>query len=76
MTRLGESNFGQFSRNGKSWRGVRGVHGAAEPQPNARPRARRRARARMRHGKLLQQEERCQLTCDGIRLRNGFTASL
>src|SRR6201981_978764 len=30
----------------------------------------------MRHGKLLQQKERCQLTCDGIRLRNGFTASL
>src|SRR6201981_4077401 len=49
-----------------------GGHSAAEPQPNARP----CARARMRHGKLLQQEERCQLTCDGIRLRNGFTASL
>ena len=33
-------------------------------------------RARMRHEKLLQPEERCQLTCDGIRLRNGFAASL
>ena len=30
----------------------------------------------MRQGKLLQPEEACRLTCDGIRLRNGFAASL
>src|SRR5215468_3947182 len=46
------------------------------PQPNARPRARHRARARMRQAKLLQPEEGCQLSCEGIRLRNGFAASL
>jgi hypothetical protein len=49
--------------------GVRGDdspqrHNAAKPQPNARS----RRRARMRHGKLLQPEEGCQLTCDGISL--------
>src|SRR6516162_11087843 len=33
-------------------------------------------RARIRQEKLLQPEKGCQLTCDGIRLRNGLAASL
>jgi hypothetical protein len=50
-------SYEPFNRANK---GSHGVHGAAEPQPNARP------RARMRQGKLLQLEEGCQLACDGL----------
>jgi hypothetical protein len=44
--------------------------------PKIWERRRRRAPARMRYGELRQPEEGCQLTCDGIRLRNGSAASL
>jgi hypothetical protein len=30
----------------------------------------------MWEGKLLQAEEGCQLTCDGIRLRKGLTSTM
>jgi len=65
----------EFTTGGTERRSVR-LSSRRSPQPNARPRARRRARARMRQAKLRQPEEGCQLSCDGIRLRNGFAASL